>query len=69
MTLTVEFDREDDGRWMADIPELPGVGAYGATREEALARVKAVALETLVARAEEGTPIDDSITFAVADAA
>ena len=37
MTYKIEFDREEDGRWIADIPALPGVMVYGATREEAKA--------------------------------
>ncbi len=43
MQLTIEYEQEDDGRWIAEVPELPGVRAYGATKEEALARVKALA--------------------------
>ena len=65
MVLTIDMDREVDGRWIADIAALPGVTAYGGTREEAIARAKAIALETLVAMQEEGTPIDDAITFAL----
>ncbi|MEK7069083.1 MAG: hypothetical protein AAB947_01730 [Patescibacteria group bacterium] len=41
--LSVEFDREEDGRWIAEVPKLPGVLAYGATKREALRRVYAVA--------------------------
>jgi len=44
MSMTIELDREEDGRWLTEIPELPGVMAYGSTREEAVARVKALAL-------------------------
>lgn len=64
MRLTVAFDREEDGRWIAEIAELPGVLAYGDTRDAALQAVKAVALETLVGLAELGdAPIDDAIHF------
>ena len=52
MTLRVEFDIEVDGRWIADIPELPGVTVYGATREEALAKVQRLALEVLAEEME-----------------
>jgi hypothetical protein len=38
--MRIELDREEDGRWLTEIPELPGVMAYGQTRDEALARVK-----------------------------
>ena len=43
MTYTVEFDREEDGRWIADVPALPGCLAYGRTRAQALARVRKLA--------------------------
>jgi predicted RNase H-like HicB family nuclease len=46
MKLRVEFDRETDGRWIAEVIDLPGVMAYGATREEALAIVEALALRS-----------------------
>jgi len=42
-SLNVEFDREEDGRWIAEIRKLPGVMAYGATKREALQRVYATA--------------------------
>ncbi len=43
MPLPVEIEREDDGRWLAEIPDLPGVLAYGATPAEAVARAQALA--------------------------
>ncbi len=52
MTFDIEIDREDDGRWMADVQALPGVMAYGATRDEAVARVQALALRVLAERLE-----------------
>ena len=54
MVLKVEFDREEDGRWIADIPELPGVTVYGATQEEALRRAVALAFDVLARRIELG---------------
>ncbi len=54
-SLNIEFDREEDGRWIAEIRKLPGVMAYGATKREALQRVYAVALRTLADGVEEGT--------------
>jgi len=51
--FTVEFDREEGGRWIAEVPELPGVMVYGATQGEALARVKALAFRVLADREEE----------------
>ncbi len=50
MSFTVEVDRETDGRWIAEIPDLPGVMVYGSTREEALSRVKALALSVIADR-------------------
>ena len=56
MQLTVETDREDDGRFIAEVPDLPGVLAYGATQEEAVARAQALALRVLADRIEHGEP-------------
>lgn len=50
----VELDREKDGRWIAEIPAIPGAMAYGATRRDALARAYAVALRTLADTVEQG---------------
>ena len=44
MNFKIEFEREEDGRWIAEISELPGVMAYGATQSEAEAAVEALAL-------------------------
>jgi len=54
--LTLEIDREADGRFIAEVPDLPGVLAYGATREEAVARAQALALRVLADRLENGEP-------------
>jgi predicted RNase H-like HicB family nuclease len=43
MDAEIEFEREEDGRWIADIPELPGVMAYGSTKREAESKVQAIA--------------------------
>lgn len=51
----VEIDREDDGRWIAEIPKLPGVMAYGLTKQEALKKVYAIALRTLADGIEQGS--------------
>ena len=42
MHLTIEVEQEDDGRWIAEVPDIPGTLVYGNTREEAIARVKAL---------------------------
>jgi len=50
----VEVEREADGRWIAEVPELPGVLAYGASREEAVTRAQALSLRVLAERLEHG---------------
>ena len=54
MTFTVEYEQETDGRWLAEVLELPGVLAYGQTSEEALAKAQALALRVLADRLEHG---------------
>ena len=54
LVLRVEFDREQDGRFLADVPTLPGVMAYGGTRAEALVAVQVLALRVLADRVEHG---------------
>ena len=54
MILRVETEPEEDGRWMAEVLELPGVMAYGNSREEALARAQALALRVVADRLEHG---------------
>lgn len=57
--LVVETEREDDGRWIAEVATLPGVLAYGATREEAMARAEVLALRVLADRLEHGETIPE----------
>lgn len=57
--LKIEIDREDDGRWIAEIAELPGVLAYGQTREEAIERAKALSLRVIADRLEHGEEIPE----------
>jgi predicted RNase H-like HicB family nuclease len=66
MNLTFETERETDGRWIAEVPELPGVMAYGATRQEAIGKAEALALRALAEQIEHGetTPMDVRITVA-----
>jgi len=67
MRLTIEAEREADGRWLAGVTRVPGALAYGATREEAIARVKALTLRVLADRLEHGEPLpDDADVFAPA---
>ena len=54
ITFKVEIEREGDGRWLAEVIELPGVLAYGETHEAALSRVQALALRVIAERLEHG---------------
>ena len=54
VTFTVEIEQETDGRWIAEIPQIPGAMAYGSSREEAVARVEALGLRVLAERIEQG---------------
>ena len=64
MTFHIEFDREDDGRWIADVPELPGVLAYGSTQEEARAKAEALTLRVLADQIEESKKaLTSAVTF------
>jgi predicted RNase H-like HicB family nuclease len=54
VTFTVETEQESDGRWLAEIPQIPGAMSYGKTREEAVARVEALGLRVLAERIEQG---------------
>ena len=53
LKLYVEFDREVDGRWIADVPGLPGVMAYGQNREEAWRNVEALAFRVIADRIDQ----------------
>jgi predicted RNase H-like HicB family nuclease len=52
LSYRIDLEREDDGRWIGEIADLPGVLCYGATRDEAVARVQALALRVLAERLE-----------------
>jgi predicted RNase H-like HicB family nuclease len=68
MHLTVEVDREEDGRWIAEVPDLKGVLVYGASRDEAIAHAQALALRVLADRLEHGEAGPDlvSVSFRAA---
>jgi predicted RNase H-like HicB family nuclease len=53
MTFTIEIEQEEDGRWIAEVLDLPGVLAYGHTPEEATAKVQAIALRVVAVGEEE----------------
>jgi predicted RNase H-like HicB family nuclease len=62
MTYSIEVEQEEDGRWLADVPSLPGVLAYGATPQEARARVQALALRVVADRLEHGEADPNQLT-------
>jgi predicted RNase H-like HicB family nuclease len=68
MRFTVEFEREDDGRWLAEVLELPGVLAYGDSSDEAIAKAQALALRAVADRLEHGEGAREfvDISFAAA---
>ncbi len=55
--LKIETEREDDGRWIAAVPELPGVAVYADTEREAVSKVEALALRVLADRIEHGEAV------------
>ena len=68
MNFNIEYEREDDGRWLAEVPQLPGVMAYGATREEAMAKAEVLALRMLAERIEHGESKPEPINISIATA-
>jgi predicted RNase H-like HicB family nuclease len=68
MVLTIELDQEEDGRWIAEVVEIPGALAYGVTSEQAKAKAQAVALRVLADQLEHGETTGDlsNISFAAA---
>lgn len=69
MKLTVECEREIDGRWLAEVPELPGVIVYGATADEATVKAQILALRVLAERLENGEAVPASISISLPAAA
>jgi len=67
MKLSLEVEQEQDGRWIAEVPDLPGVLAYGASRQQAIANAEALAFRVLAERIENGEPVPQiPMMFAVA---
>jgi predicted RNase H-like HicB family nuclease len=65
--MRIEIEREEDGRWLSEVPDLPGVMVYATTRDEAVARVKALALRVLADRLENGESVPELLeVFSVA---
>jgi len=59
MSFTVNLEREDDGRWLAEVPDLPGVLVYGLTQDDAIAKVKALSFRVMADRIEHGEPVPE----------
>ncbi|MGV0028686.1 type II toxin-antitoxin system HicB family antitoxin [Phormidesmis priestleyi] len=66
MMFNIELEQEDDQRWIAEVTDLPGVLAYGQTKEAAIANTKALALRVLADRIEHGESVPESISFVAA---
>jgi predicted RNase H-like HicB family nuclease len=65
MNFTIEAELEEDGRWLAEVPQLPGVLAYGVTRDEAMSRAQVLALRVIAERLEHGEASPQSINISV----
>ena len=59
MRLAIETEQEEDGRWLAEVPGLPGVMAYGQTREEAIRRVESLTLRVIADRLDHGESVPE----------
>jgi len=57
--MKIEIEKESDGRWIAEVPDLPGVMAYGENRADAVARVEALALRVIADRLDHGEAIPE----------
>ncbi len=69
MNFTLECEQEDDGRWLAEVVELPGALAYGVTQDEAMAKAEVLALRVLAERLEHGEVKPIAINISVPAAA
>jgi predicted RNase H-like HicB family nuclease len=69
MQLTLEIEREEDGRWLAEVPQLAGVLAYGTTAAEAMSKAEVLALRVLAERIEHGEAKPVAINFVLPAAA
>jgi len=63
LDLSIQLDREEDGRWMAEVPALPGTLCYGQNRSEAVAHVQALALRVIAERLEHGEAPAEALTI------
>jgi len=68
MNFTIDLEQENDGRWIAEVVQLPGVMVYGQTREEAITKVQALALRVLADRLEHQQPVIERLEVSLAAA-
>ena len=57
--MKIDVEKEEDGRWIAEVSDLPGVLAYGKTREDSIAKVEALALRVIADRIDHGETIPE----------
>jgi len=57
--MIIEIDKEEDGRWIAEVPDIPGVMVYGQTRDEAVSKVEALALRAIADRLDHGEDVPE----------
>ena len=69
MQYTIEVDREDDGRWIAELQEIPGVMAYGASKDEAIKKAEALALRVIAEQIEHSEAAAVSFSIVLPEAA
>ena len=61
MQISIEVEQEEDGRWLSEVPELPGVLAYGQTRSDAIVRAQVLALRVIADRIERGETLPQKV--------
>ena len=68
MNFSIECEQEVDGRWIAEVPQLPGILCYGKTQDEAMAKAEVLALRAMAERLEhsESRPVEINITLPIA---
>jgi predicted RNase H-like HicB family nuclease len=63
MRYTIELEQEEDGRWIAEVPELPGTMVYGDSREQAISKAEALAFRVIADRLEDGEMVGEFLTI------
>ena len=68
MTFNIELELESDGRWIAEVSDLPGTMVYGVTRSDAVARAQALALRVIAERLDNGEAVAEFLQLSFAPA-